>query len=245
MYYNECNPQAAAWLRELIANGQIAEGVVDERPIERVKPGELRRFIQCHFFAGIGGWSHSLRLADWPDDYPVWTGSCPCQPFSSTGKRRGFDDERHLWPVFFRLIAECRPNTVFGEQVASAIDHGWLDQVADDLERVGYAVGTVVFPAGAVGAPHKRDRLYFVADSDRPQCGPELPTAGGGVVDGFWSSAERVPCPDGRRRAVKPGLRPVAYGVPGYLGLMRGAGNAIVPPAAAEFVRAFVEAKKE
>jgi DNA (cytosine-5)-methyltransferase 1 len=244
VYYNESDQKPAAWLRELIADGLIAKGVVDERPIERVRPGDLRRFTQCHFFAGIGGWSPALRLAGWPDERPVWTGSCPCQPFSSAGKRRGFDDERHLWPTFFRLIAECRPNTIFSEQVVAAIDHGWLDQVVDDLEGVGYAVGPVVFPAEAVGAPHRRERLYFVADSDRPQCGPELPTAGGGLVDGFWSSARRVPCPDRKRRAVKPGVCPVAYGVPGYMGLMRGAGNAIVPPAAAEFVRAFVEANQ-
>lgn len=227
-----------------MAAGQIARGIVDDRPIERVKPEDLRRFTQCHFFAGIGGWSLALRLAGWPDDDPVWTGSCPCQPFSSAGKRLGLDDERHLWPIFFRLIAECCPVTIFGEQVAAAVNHGWLDQVTDDLEAVGYAVGSVAFPAEAVGAPHRRERLYFVADSDRPQCGLQFPPAGGGMVDGFWSSAERVRCPDGKRRAVKPGVRPVAYGVPGYLGLMRGAGNAIVPPAAAEFVRSFVEAKQ-
>ncbi len=244
VYYNENNRGAAAWLRELVAEGLIAKGVVDERPIQRVRPGDLRRFTQHHFFAGIGGWSLALRLAGWPDDRPVWSGSCPCQPFSSTGKRRGFDDERHLWPTFFGLIAECRPVTVFGEQVAAAIEHGWLAQVADDLEGVGYAVGSMVFPAEAVGAPHRRDRLYFVADSDRQEWGPELPPLGDGVVGGFWSSAERVRFPGGKRRAVKPGVRPVAYGVPGYMGLMRGAGNAIVPPAAAEFIRAFVEAKR-
>ncbi len=235
VYYNEYQREAAAWLRELIADGLIAKGVVDERPIEHVKPEDLRRFTQCHFFAGIGGWSLALQLAGWPDDRPVWTGSCPCQPFSSTGKRRGFDDDRHLWPALFRLIAECGPVTVFGEQVAAAIGHGWLDQVADDLERVGYAVAAMVFPAEAVGAPHKRERLYFVADSDRPQRGLQLPPIGRGVVDGFWSSAERVRCPGGAWRAIKPGVHPVAYGVPRYMGLMRGAGNAIVPPAAADF----------
>lgn len=233
------------WLRELMARQLIARGVVDDRPVERVKPGELRRFTQCHFFAGIGGWSHALRLAGWPDDRPVWTASCPCQPFSSAGKKQGLDDERHLWPYLSLLIAECRPVTVFGEQVAAAIEYGWLDQVADDLEDIGYAVGAGVFPAEAVGAPHGRERLYFVADSDRSQRGPQLSIVSGRVVNGFWSSAERVRSPDGKWRAIKPGIRPVAYGVPGYLGLMRGAGNAIVPPAAAEFIRAFVEAKAE
>ena len=166
-YYNEFDPFAAAWLRELIKAGHIAPGDVDERSITDVKPAELVGYDQCHFFAGIGGWSLALRLAGWPDDRPVWTGSCPCQPFSSAGANRGTDDPRHLWPAWFRLIRECRPSTVFGEQVEAAVAHGWLDLVSDDLEREGYAVGAVGLPAASVGAPHIRQRLWFVAESSR------------------------------------------------------------------------------
>jgi DNA (cytosine-5)-methyltransferase 1 len=119
-YYNEFDHKAAAWLRELIKAKLIPDGYVDERSIADVKPADLAGFTQCHFFAGIGGWSLALRLAGWPEDREVWTGSCPCQPFSAAGKRRGKSDERHLWPVFKRLIKERRPQIVFGEQVASA-----------------------------------------------------------------------------------------------------------------------------
>ena len=114
----------------------------------------------CHFFAGIGVWSYALRLAGWPDNRPVWTGSCPCQPFSSAGKGAGFTDERHLWPEFFRLIRECRPATVFGEQVASKDGLAWLDLVQNSLESAGYACGALDTCAAGVGAPHIRQRLY-------------------------------------------------------------------------------------
>lgn len=165
-YYNEINPYAAQWLRNLIAAGYIADGDVDERDIKDVAADDLVGYDQCHFFAGIGGWSLALRLASWPDDRPVWTGSCPCQPFSAAGKKQGMQDERHLWPVWYRLIRECRPVTVFGEQVEAAINHGWLDLVQDDLEGEGYAVGAVGLPAACVGAPHIRQRLWFVADAN-------------------------------------------------------------------------------
>lgn len=170
-YYNEIDPGAAAWLRELISEGLIAPGLVDERSIEDVQPDDLRSFRQCHFFAGIGGWSYALRLAGWPDDKPVWTGSCPCQPFSAAGKGKGFADERHLWPAWHWLIGQCRPRVVFGEQVAAKAGRTWLDLVSTDLEAEGYRCGPVVLPACGVGAPHIRQRLWFVADSEPPQRG--------------------------------------------------------------------------
>ncbi|EIX9605492.1 DNA cytosine methyltransferase [Klebsiella pneumoniae] len=164
-YYNEIDPFAAQWLRNLIAAGHIAPGEVDERSIEDVTPDDLRGFTQCHFFAGIGVWSHSLRLAGWPDDRPVWTGSCPCQPFSAAGKGDGFADERHLWPHFFHLIGERRPQHVFGEQVASGNANTWFDLVQADLEGMGYAFGLVPFTSAGIGAPHIRERAYWVADA--------------------------------------------------------------------------------
>ncbi|CCJ88705.1 macromolecule metabolism; macromolecule synthesis, modification; dna-replication, repair,restr./modif [Cronobacter turicensis 564] len=174
-YYNEIDPYAAQWLRNLIAAGHIAPGEVDERSIEDVTPDDLRGFTQCHFFAGIGVWSHSLRLAGWPDDKPVWTGSCPCQPFSAAGKGDGFADERHLWPSFFHLISECRPQHVFGEQVASGNANTWFDLVQADLEGVGYAFGLVPFAAAGVGAPHIRERAYWVANSSGERVRAEKP----------------------------------------------------------------------
>jgi len=173
-YYNEIDPFAAAWLRELIKAGHIAPGEVDERSITDVMPSDLSSFTQCHFFAGIGVWSHALRQAGWSDDSPVWTGSCPCQPFSDAGKGAGFKDERHLWPEFFRLIIECRPSVCFGEQVASKPGLAWLDLVQANLEGEGYAFGAVDTCAAGFGAPHIRQRLYWVGHTESGRSWPGL-----------------------------------------------------------------------
>jgi DNA (cytosine-5)-methyltransferase 1 len=277
-YYNENDPNAAAWLRELIKHGHIAAGEVDERSIEDVIPNDLRGFTQCHFFAGIGGWSLALRLAGWADDRPVWTGSCPCQPFSLAGAGAGFADERHLWPAWFYLIGLRRPPIVFGEQVANSDD--WFDLVSTDLEGKGYAVGSAVLGAHSVGAPHIRRRRYFVGiaassgrervggkpeygeplqagpiacelgDAGNPRlsvlkrevlCGAGRRDEGGAAVQSgspFWADCDWLPCRDGKTRPVEPGTFPLANGIPGRVGLLRGYGNAIVPQVAAEFIKA-------
>jgi len=187
VYYNEFDPAAAAWLRELMANNLIAQGDVDERSIKDVRGDDLRGYTQCHFFAGIGIWSAALRRNGWSDDRPVWTGSCPCQPFSAAGKGLGFEDPRHLWPDWLRLIAECGPDTVLGEQVASA--SLWLDLVRTDMEDRGYAFGSVDLPAaGFAQGAHIRQRLYWVADSDATERWADL--AGGHFGD--WPQAGRI-----------------------------------------------------
>ena len=256
-YYNENDRFAAAWLRELIKARLIADGEVDERSIVDVSADDVRGFQQCHCFAGIGGWSYALRLAGWPDDRPIWTGSCPCQPFSSAGARQGAADPRHLWPAWFRLIRECHPPVVFGEQVEAAIAHGWLDLICDDLEGEGYAIGAVGLPAACVGAPHIRQRVWFVADT--PGSRRESWTEIGCECDqegqplsfersrvghtSFWSACDWLPCRDGKARPVEPGTFPLAHGVPARVGRLRGYGNAIVPPVAAEFIKAYKEAR--
>lgn len=162
-YYNEWDAKTAAWLRELIRRGHLPDGIVDERSITEVTPEDLKGFVQHHFFAGIGGWPLALKLAGWPAYAPVCTGSPPCQPFSVAGKRGGRDDSRHLAPAFLDLIAELRPPAIFGEQVSAAIKELWLDALFVELEDEGYTCASAVLPACSVGAPHKRDRLFFGA----------------------------------------------------------------------------------
>jgi DNA (cytosine-5)-methyltransferase 1 len=285
-YYNEFDPFAAAWLRELIKDDLIPQGEVDERSIIEVEGSDLKGFTQCHFFAGIGGWSYALQLAGWESTRPVWTGSPPCQPFSTAGNRKGQDDERHLWPHFFDLIRQCKPATVFGEQVAAAIRTGWFDDLQADMEAEGYATAMAVLPACSVGAPHKRERLFFVAnassqrqqgsgefrrpinpetDEDREvnravndgsQCeslgnaecdglnGSEIGRGTGESQEKGWmcehQGSSAILCRDGKTRQIptEPALFPLANGIPNRVGLLRGAGNAIVPQVAAEVIKA-------
>lgn len=269
VYYNEWEPYVAQWLRNLIAAGHLPEGDVDERSITDVRPDDLKGYAQCHFFAGIGGWPLALRLAGW-GDRPVWTGSCPCQPFSVVGKQKAQKDDRHLWPHWFRLITEVHPPIVFGEQVAGAIAHSWLDDAFDDLEGEGYETGAAVLPACSVGAPHKRDRLWFVANSPQ-QCIDGSRNAGTERRDEYSNGSEAVADTDDTRPqewfgGIMPecageqlarardtpteryanwdsesGILRVANGIPARVGKLRALGNAIVPQVAAEFIKAVMK----
>jgi len=258
VYYNEIDPFCVEWLRALMGRGVIPTGTIDNRSIEDVKPIELKEYDQCHFFAGIGVWAYALEQAGW-GDAPVWTGSCPCQPFSAAGKGKGTTDERHLWPAFFHLIRNVRPVTVFGEQVASKAGLAWLDLVQADLEGEGYANGAVDTCAAGFGAPHIRQRLYWVAHTElhgyastqnggssctRQDEGRLLEPARACASNGFWSNVEWLHCADGKARAVEPGTFPLAHGATNRVGRLRGYGNAIVAPQAIEFVKAYMEMPK-
>lgn len=267
-YYNEWDKGAAKWLRKLIERGLIPNGYVDERSITEVSATDLEGFTQCHFFSGIGGWSRALQLAGVPSTTRLWTGSPPCQPFSVAGKQKGKFDKRHLAPTFLRLIEECRPPIVFGEQVAKAIEDGWLDDLHVELEKQEYTVGASVLSASLIGAPHKRERLFFgavrsMADTDSDKHRGEVsssnaekdvtkssnwqeifkswesPGADKDVL-GAWDDCRQYLCRDGKYRYAKPSVPLLANGVPSTMGRLRGFGNAIVPPLAAVFIRDFL-----
>ncbi|PHM37140.1 DNA cytosine methyltransferase [Xenorhabdus innexi] len=256
-YYNEIDPYAAQWLRNLITAGHIAPGDVDERSIEDVRPDDLRGYKQCHFFAGIGVWSCALRRAEWPDERPVWTGSCPCQPFSAAGKGSGFTDERHLWPHFHYLIEQCRPDVIFGEQVASRDGLHWLDLVQTDLEGTGYSSAAVDLCAAGIGAPHIRQRLYWVGHAnnavlqglrghgrivyqERRQDSKRHPLSSA-VATHIWHEWKPDKGADGKIRVIPPCYGEVAAGAAKRVGRLRAYGNALVAPVAETFIRAYMQ----
>lgn len=235
-YYNEIDPFAAQWLRNLIAADLIAHGDVDDRSISDVRADDLRGYSQCHFFAGVGGWSLALRIAGWPDAQHIWTGSCPCQPFSIAGKRNGLLDDRHLWPTWMGLIRKLMPAIVVGEQVASADGVSWADAVAKDLEEAHYAFGTAILPASSVGAPHQRDRFYFAAHALGSDAGRRPSDRWGVAVESEAPRPQSYADWNGGR-ASYDGL---ADGIPAGVAkrIANGFGNAVVPRLAAEFIGA-------
>lgn len=257
-YYNEHDPYAAKWLENLIKKGLISDGVVDTRSIEDVIPEDLEHFNQCHFFAGIGVWSYALRKAGVSDDENVWTGSCPCQPFSSTGQRKGLKDERHLWPTFFNLIRSCKPKRVMGEQVASKDGLAWLDLVYTDLEDADYSVRAVDTCAAGFGAPNIRQRLYWVADSNssqfkrnelqsrvdskdtrsRDDSSYKLQREG---PDSFWKGPDWICGQDQKWRPIESGTFPLAHGITQRVGQLRAYGNALNAEQAIGFIEAIYE----
>ena len=169
----------------------IPSGWVDTRSITDLRPEDIPDSGQCHFFAGIGGWGLAFRLAGIPDDAHAWSASLPCQPFSVSGSRKGTADDRHLFPVFHRLVCVKRPPIIFGEQVASADGLEWLAGVHTAMEAEGYLFGASCLPAACVGAPHKRERIFW---------GAVLPSAGFiGCRAGRGDREERSVQSDGER----------------------------------------------
>lgn len=244
-YFNEWEEYPARWLANLYPSA-----IVDKGDIRSVQPEDLMGYRRCHFFAGIGGWEYALSLAGWPEERKVWTGSCPCQPFSTAGKQTGFDDERHLWPDFFNLIRECKPPTVFGEQVAGELGLEWLARVRSDVESVGYAFGSANLPAASVRAPHLRARLFWVAHSSIPnESNSHYSTRSGegsqeqyrGGSSDPWGVFEGIRDADGYRRRIEPGVYPLADGIPYRVEQLRAYGNAIVPQVAAVFIKSFLD----
>jgi DNA (cytosine-5)-methyltransferase 1 len=246
-YYNEFDPYAAQWLRNLISAGLIASGDVDDRSIADVQPSDLEGYTQCHFFAGIGGWSLALRLAGWTDDRPVWTGSCPCQPFSIAGKVEGVKDERHLWPEWFRLIRKRKPSVVFGEQIASSAGRQWLAGVHLEMESAAYSFGAGDLCAASVKAKHPRQRLIFVADASSERLARSVPY-GEGLRSGESSPSAKHRDAGLRARVCfepDPGTLVRIDGLPRPVGQVRAFGNAIVPQIAAEVIAAFMDVRPD
>lgn len=246
--YNDNDPFCCEMLKALVAAGAIPHGDVLCKSITEIQPDELKPYHSCHFFAGFGGWPLALRLAGWPDDEPIDTGSCPCQPLSGAGDGLGELDDRHLWPQWHRLIKERAPATIVGEQVASEDGLEWLDGISLDLEELGHAVIACDLPAASVGYPHKRQRIFWFADSDSDgRKGFRLRAKPAGIArQGGAYSKMALLAHDPFRPGPgwpQPLLRVLDDGVPGAVELLRGYGNAIVPEVGALFIQAAEEAR--
>lgn len=239
-YYNEWESYPARWLQNLFPDSDV-----DDRDIREVHASDVAPYDRVHLFAGIGGWEYALKLAGWPDDASVWTGSCPCQPFSRCGKQEGENDERHLWPEMFRLIEGYRPPVVFGEQVAGKRGLEWFDGVRSDLEAIGYSCGMAVLPAACVGAPHNRERIFWVANSTWSTRIRSIrrsdPWMDSRITGQGWRDYRSLLCRDGKIRRTGTKVLPLAARIPGDVDKLLAYGNSIVPQVAALFIRAYMD----
>jgi DNA (cytosine-5)-methyltransferase 1 len=248
-YYNDNS--TAATLTELVKQKLVTSGTVSGKSICDLYPEELKGYVEHHFFAGIGGWDFALRMANWPKGRPVATGSVPCQPFSSLGHRNGVKDERHLWPAFRWIIAQCRFPTIFGEQVANKDTLNWVARVHADLEILGYNFGFAILPAACSGSPHRRDRIYWVADANSKGCDQVLRQLRNSTRESqtlrmeryrdYWGDFEQCYTSDGRVRRIQPRLIPLVNGIPRNRDICHPYGNAIVPQVAAIFIETVLE----
>lgn len=249
-FYNDIDTNCCKILQQLVDKGALPSGTINSESITQIQSVESFPH-QCHFFAGIGGWPIALKLAGIPESANVWTGSCPCQPFSVAGKKRATGDSRHLWPEFYRLIQKHRPTIIFGEQVASPLAYAWWDTVAADLEDALYSCAAASLCAYAVQLPHQRQRLFWVAYTDKNGLPDWIPaweqrvlaierkepfiasqTSGADIgFETLWDLS-------GATLLTKPGVCPVVDGIPSRMGrkMIASYGNAIVPLLAAEFV---------
>lgn len=126
-----------------------------------------RKVLKHHFpNAKQYGDIKEFNATDYAGRIDILTGGFPCQPYSVAGKRKGKEDERHLWPQMLRIIRECSPRWIVGENVRGLVNwNGGLvfEEVCADLETCGYSVQPFILPACAVNAPHRRDRVWFIA----------------------------------------------------------------------------------
>ena len=194
-----------------------------------------------------------IKQVDWHTVEPVdlVCGGFPCQPFSLAGKRKGFDDDRYLWPEVVRCLDAVRPTWFLGENVPGIIKVA-LDQVCADLESLGYTVQAFNIPACAVDAPHQRKRIWIVAHADgqrqrQPEeqadasrdrgpawMGPEVCGCGRcelAPASDVADAARELPYGTGTRGGwePEPSVGRVAHGIPSRVDRLRGLGNAVVP----------------
>lgn len=147
------------------------------------------------------------------------TGGFPCQPFSEIWEQQGAEDDRYLWPEMRRVIAQARPAWIVAENVPGIIRMA-LDDVLADLEAEGYATRALVVPACGVGANHRRDRVWIIANASRQPL-----------------RVCRQPRQNAHSWDTEPGMARVANGIPNGVDRNKALGNAIVPQVAFELLR--------
>lgn len=193
---------------------------------------DIRTLTKESFYERTG-----LRTVD------VLSGGFPCQPFSVAGKQKGKGDDRYLWPEMLRVIRELRPRCVVGENVPGIIKIA-AGQVVKDLEQAGYHVVVFNFEAAAVGAWHRRGRVFIVGTAETNDATGGKAVVHNAVRGGCKWDARRAQCKElahGRCWAAEPDVGRVAHGIPARVDRLKCLGNAVVPQQAYPIFKALRE----
>ena len=242
--------------------GHVPDGEVDRTITWKLNPNDLRGLTQCHFFCWDSA-DGQKRFAS-PDGEIALSGP----EVVRVSRFRARDGEKAMsindtsGPLFTTLSPSANLQWSLGNKLQARMAGNGSAAVRADLERLGYACGGADMSAAGVGAPHVRQRLWWVADASgvgkfikrekrelvrgndsNGHCGEWR--GNGRVNKSAWSDAEFILCDDGKTRPVEPGIAPLAHGVPKRVGKLRAYGNAIVSPLAAEFVAAFMECQDD
>lgn len=193
-----------------IIKQRIEDGIFDNAPVF----GDIREFDATPY-------SGTVDLV---------SGGFPCQPFSVAGQKKGKDDERNMWPETIRVIKQIKPKEAFLENVPGLLSSGYFGTILNDLSQAGYDAKWITLSASDCGAPHRRERLWILADSNSAN------------VEGYWhkpcgTSKEYAPLSCSRWWATEPDVGRVAHGIPNRKHRLTALGNGQVPIVAARAYR--------
>lgn len=241
--------------------GQLKEN--DTESAEHTKT-QLKEGSQTHINYSAGTVTvqkHTTEYVHTKNNVTIVTGGFPCQSFSQAGKRKGTDDARWKWPEMFRVVQEVKPDWVIAENVRGFTNWGGgvaFRQVLSDLEGEGYGVQSFIIPAVAIGAPHRRDRVWIIANlrSEKPRGvsnskREEIREIGNRNWNQDWREVAFATCHDGVDDGLPRKLDGATYrGKPTDCisaaqhrkERLKACGNAIVPQVAMEIFRAIKEA---
>lgn len=245
IYYNDFEAYCCRVIEKNIERGNLPDGAVHHADIKTVDLIRLRQYKHIHLFAGIGGFAYGFSMAQIPTSIRILTAGFPCQPFSLAGLQLGTNDDRYLWPITCDAIRTTMPDYAILENVASLLsaERGKVfGRILYDLAEIGYDAEWQVLSAATFGAPHKRERIWIIANAKRKRrpilVRSNFQTFTGTGGSQFWCKSTALDDAGSllqrlEQRMGQPAVFGNDDGIPARVDRLKGLGNSIVPQIAA------------